>query len=678
MLVMKSLFVPAIWLMDRFRFSVKFGLIFVVVMVPLVVLGTMGVKIENERIAFLEGERLGLAYIVAARQPIEFMQQHRGIMAMVLAGDRSAVDRAQDIRARVDEALIGLEAVDARTGARLETEGRVARIRSAWEAIKSAGESLAPAESLERHTSLLAELGSLIRHVSDSSNITLDPDLDSYYLGDALVNRLLHLTETMDKARMVGSGVAAEGGFSPDSFVQLAILAAEIDDANRMLRNGMAAAFRANPVLRSSLQAVVQDGDRAVDDFATLIKEMLESNTIDVSGPQVFDAATRAIGQVYGVYDAIVPELDALFVSRLQAGTLVRNVTLGIMALVLCMVAYLFAGLFFSIRNSVGEIREMTRSVAAGDLTARVNLRTRDELHDVADDFNAMSQQFESLIREIVGASTQLASAAEEVAAVSRDSADNVDRQRQETDLVATAMNEMTATVQEVSSNAAGAAEAARKTDSEAKGGLQVVEEASRSIAALAGEIENAAQVIRRVSDDSEAIGTVLDVIKGIAEQTNLLALNAAIEAARAGEQGRGFAVVADEVRTLASRTQDSTKVIEEMIGRLQSGAQQAVQVMKASQEQAQAGVDQADKAARALKAITDAVATINDMNTQIASAAEEQSATTEEMNRNVVSIRDLAEQTASGSEQTTAASQELARLAADLQERTRKFKIAS
>ena len=676
---MKSLFAPAIWLMDRFRFSVKFGLIFIVALVPLVVLGAITVKIENERIAFLESERHGLAYIVAARQPIEFMQQHRGIMATVLAGDRSATDRAQGIRARVDEALSGLEAVDGRTGVRLETEDRVARIRSGWEAIKSAGESLAPAESLERHTALIAELGSLIRHVSDSSNITLDPDLDSYYLGDALVNRLLHLTETMGKARAVASGIAAEGSFSPDSFVQLSILAAEFNDANRMLRNGMAAAFRANSELRDSLRSVVQDGDRAVDDFATLInKEMLESNTINVSGPQVFDAATRAIGQVYGVYDAIVPELDALFVSRLQAETLIRNVTLGIMALVLFMVAYLFAGLFFSIRNSVGEIREMTRSVAAGDLTARVYLRTRDELHDVADDFNAMNEQFESLIREIVGASTQLASAAEEVAAVSRDSAGNVDRQRQETDLVATAMNEMTATVQEVSSNAAGAAEAARKTDSEAKGGLQVVEVASRSIAALAGEIENAAQVIRRVSDDSEAIGTVLDVIKGIAEQTNLLALNAAIEAARAGEQGRGFAVVADEVRTLASRTQDSTKEIEEMIERLQGGAQQAVQVMKTSQEQAQAGVDQADKAARALKAITDAVTTINDMNTQIASAAEEQSATTEEMNRNVVSIRDLAEQTASGSEQTTAASQELARLAADLQERTRQFKIAS
>ncbi len=230
--------------------------------------------------------------------------------------------------------------------------------------------------------------------------------------------------------------------------------------------------------------------------------------------------------------------------------------------------------------------------------------------------------------------------------------------------------------MQEVARNASSASQAAQEADGEAGNGKQVVSASIDAINALAGEVEKAAEVIDKLETDSENISKVLDVIKGIAEQTNLLALNAAIEAARAGEQGRGFAVVADEVRTLASRTQQSTEEIHEIIERLQADAESAVQVMNTGRGQAQSSVEQAAHAGESLERIAKAVTTISDMNAQIASAAEEQTAVAEEINRNIVGITQAGQESAQGAQQTATSSEELAKLAARLQGLVSQFRV--
>lgn len=323
-----------------------------------------------------------------------------------------------------------------------------------------------------------------------------------------------------------------------------------------------------------------------------------------------------------------------------------------------------------NLRNTIIEIEDHS------DLTRRIDIKSEDELGTTATAFNNMLEKFEALIQQVYSSSSQLATAAGQVSSVAQDSATNVEKQRMETDQVATAINEMTATVQEVAQNAQSASGAANSADNEAQSGKAIVNQTADTIAQLATEVENAANVIHSVEQDSESIGSVLDVIKGIAEQTNLLALNAAIEAARAGEQGRGFAVVADEVRTLASRTQESTTEIEAMIAKLQTGSKQAVEVMEQGREQANKGTEMAREAAGSLDAIARAVTSINEMNTHIAAAAEEQTTVSEEINMNVVNISQISEQTANGAEQTTAASTDLSRLANDLQHLVGQFKI--
>lgn len=311
-----------------------------------------------------------------------------------------------------------------------------------------------------------------------------------------------------------------------------------------------------------------------------------------------------------------------------------------------------------------------------GDLTQRLDESGNNEISRLAHAFNNFAEKVRGMVSQVYGSTTQLASAAEEMSLVMEETKRDTLQQQSETSQVVTAMNEMTATVQEVARHATEAATAASNADHASVDGKKVVLSTMNAIEALSSEVHSAANVISQLEKDSENIGTVLDVIKGIAEQTNLLALNAAIEAARAGEQGRGFAVVADEVRTLASRTQQSTQEIQTMIENLQVGAQSAVKVMDESRAKAEDSVSQAAKAGGSLEEITHSVSQINDMNTQIATAAEEQSAVAEEINRNIVNISEIVDRTADGANQTSIASEELASLAAQLQQLVNQFKV--
>ncbi|MCC5857891.1 MAG: methyl-accepting chemotaxis protein [Ectothiorhodospiraceae bacterium] len=668
---------PSAGLMNRLRFPVKFGLLFAVVMVPLLALGSLFIRDMNESIRFDAGERTGLEYVMAVRNAIEPLQQHRGIMAAVLGGNEAARGRAREIRADVEEAVGGLVETDARLGGVLDTGNRVGRIQREWNGLQADLARLDVAGSTERHTGLVAELLALARHVSDTSGITLDPYLDRFYLGDMVMGRLLSLTETMGQSRALAAAGAATGGLTPDQHTRLAVLAHNMQDLNDGLRSGMEAVLAENPALAGELEGRYRTNTAAVDALSTLLREeFLEADRVTIGAQEVFDQATTAIDDTFRLYDAAVPVMDSLLEASLSGATLARNTALAIAVLALVLVAYLFAGLYQSIYSVVERIGVATRSLADGDLSTRVEATTRDELRGVVDGFNHVATSFESLIHEITEVTNQLASASEELSTAARESAGIVEQQRHETEQVSSAMNEMAATVQEVAQSASGAAEATGTTGEQAKRGLEVVTRASECIAELAAEVENAARAIRQVSGETESISKVIDVINGIADQTNLLALNAAIEAARAGESGRGFSVVAEEVRDLASRTQQSTEEIKSIIERLQSSVAESVQVMERNREQAQNGVDQANQAAHSLKDIAESVTHVDQMTAQIATAAEQQSATAEEINRSVTRIGESAEGAASGSGQVTAASEELARMAASLQDQAARFSI--
>ena len=377
---------------------------------------------------------------------------------------------------------------------------------------------------------------------------------------------------------------------------------------------------------------------------------------------------------------AIVSLSDALYQIQLDRRDAESDNarTLQLVSTLLALLMGIIAAVVIT-RQITGPLRDtlaVVDRIASGDLSHDVQVTRRDELGVLQQGIARMGVTLRDLISAIRDGVTQIASAAEELSAVTEQTSAGVNSQKVETDQVATAMHEMTATVQEVARNAEQASQAAAAADGEAREGDKVVAEAIDQIERLASEVVRSTEAMGVLQQESDKIGSVMDVIKAVAEQTNLLALNAAIEAARAGEAGRGFAVVADEVRGLAQRTQKSTEEIESLVAGLQNGTQQVAMVMNNSRVLTDSSVALTRKAGDSLENITRTVSNIQSMNQQIAAAAEQQSAVAEEISRSIINVRDVSEQTAAASDETAASSVELARLGNQLQAMVSHFRV--
>jgi len=352
------------------------------------------------------------------------------------------------------------------------------------------------------------------------------------------------------------------------------------------------------------------------------------------------------------------------------------NMVVGLLVIATAL-TLLFAWLLTrSITAPISQALDAAEEIAEGNLTRPIKVEGHDEAGRLLAAMAKMQDKLRDTLQRISGSATQLASAAEELNAVTDESARGLTQQNNEIEQAATAVNEMTSAVEEVARNAVSTSEASRNATTSAGDGRDLVQETVSAIERMSGDVQATATLIGDLANESRDIGKVLDVIRGLADQTNLLALNAAIEAARAGEAGRGFAVVADEVRALAHRTQQSTSEIERMIGSIQAGTEHAVDSMRNSTERAESTLNIAKGAGMSLDTINTAIVEINERNLVIASAAEEQAQVAREVDRNLVNIRDLSVQSATGASQTSAASSELSRLAVDLNGMVGRFRL--
>jgi methyl-accepting chemotaxis protein len=436
--------------------------------------------------------------------------------------------------------------------------------------------------------------------------------------------------------------------------------------------------------LSTEIEALFERADRQIEKAVNVLRPLGEEMQFNEDGESLIADYN---GDLYEYIDPVSTRITRLIDLQLQVAQRERADAQAIydsaklvfiaIAVVVAVLMVLF-GLWVA-RTISGPLSELRRAIEtterSRDLSVRVAISSNDEIGQVARAYQSMMDRFRAIISDVRMTSSHLRQSAHELATTTEETRDGVAVQTRETDQVATAITEMTHAIEEVSRHAHQAADAANNANRETEQGNRVIDEALSSIHSLADRLNAAGDVIRRVETDSSSIGSVLDVIRGIAEQTNLLALNAAIEAARAGEQGRGFAVVADEVRSLAQRTQQSTQEIHGMIERLQAGAREAVRSMADGSAEMEKTMAQAARAGESLAVIREAVALINDMNTQIASATEEQMAVSQEIARNVVNISDVAKRSEHSVQSVERASREVSSAAGRLADLVNEFR---
>jgi len=536
--------------------------------------------------------------------------------------------------------------------------------------------------SIEQKKLLTEKIDTLEEKADDTVMLLLD--LADHELADTKLQRAISLSEQLENQfNSIVSSSFEYRDIIDDSTAQLieSELSRSLNEAEASVENIIA------ELNVHDIEDVAQEVLSAFNDIQSLLSQQ---DGIMAHKAKQLDANKKATAmlaeeeksakQVNRVLDK---QIELANQTTIKASQLVEDsVSSGstqttIIMLISIVVALIIARItLVGITRPLARVNEMLNIVASGDLSMKLDESGKDEFALLSRNCNLLIDSLRNLIESIVNRSAQLAAAAEQTSAVTAQSTTAIEEQRNQVEQAASATTEMSSTSQSVLSSANEALSEIKHADDEAERVKEISAVGRETIEQLADEVESAAQVINQLQQDSASIGGILDVIRGIAEQTNLLALNAAIEAARAGEQGRGFAVVADEVRTLASRTQESTSEIQTMIEALQTGAGKAVTVMDAGKAKATECVSQSEKADQALETITHAVHEAFDRSSQIATAAEEQSVVAHEISENLESIVTIAEQTTAGSQQTAASSSEVARLAEELQQSVQEFKL--
>ena len=673
-----NIFAPAVYLSSRLRFPAKFGLLAIIVLIPLALLSFRIVHQLDASIDGIRSEQLGQRYLMDVTPVLRLSMMQRALTNRLLSGDPAAQADFSANQAKLQEAFSTLESTDRQHNAMLETGDRVQRLReSAQRLMDQVKPGANQAKAFDDWNDQLGQTLSFIYFVSATSGMVLDEDFASLFLIDQSTLRLPRQINVVGQLRGLSSGLRNGQPLNEATRSGLqSMLKQELQIRTELLQS-ISLLRRREPVMADQIQLPVTDALANLDRLRSDLEAIVSSKSDTLSGTEGIPAKGNAVvADLYKAQDMLQASLSELLEKRIEDKSSESMFIVAALLFMGLLLIYAFFGIYSSMRRAIDDVLSATRLIAQGDLRARANVQGKDEMADVGNGLNHMVQAFSTSLTEVELSSQSLSEAAGRLGLSINRAKQSMNSQQGETEQVATAINEMTASVADVAQNTEGAARAAEQASQASSTGMAVMHDTRATVEELANEVEISALKVSALAVHSQEIGGVIEVIRNIADQTNLLALNAAIEAARAGEQGRGFAVVADEVRTLASRTQKSTEEIQRIIQQLQLATTAAVEQMKAGKTRAQDCILSAEQASASLDAINDGVDLIVGMNTQIASAAVQQHAVSEDINRNVTEIRNGSIVLMEGIEENAATADELSQLSAQLRAVVSRFTV--
>ncbi|QOY72489.1 methyl-accepting chemotaxis protein [Pseudomonas sp. OST1909] len=676
---MMSLLYPAVALMNRLSFGMKFSLISVLFLLPMLATNYYLVRdswreFQGTRVELQSLDLLGSS--LALRRELETLNNQVQIN-VILGQSGKAADLEAQITALeqgVLERLQGLHAMATQPEQVEVFENKRDELIAAFKAQQQETSLLNKAALIGK---LLNQAQMLSQIIASQAGLSRDVQSDLRQLSDLVTAVTPQVTQLLGEGRAMGAYSLGQGFINSSSSTRFDELLQQVEKLQGEYGLKLQDALGASNAAHAALDSLAQASQASLKQGSELFEEqVVMAETLDTPWQGFYDGVSQLMAKTYQLDDATLAFIGQQLEQRLAQNRLHMVLLVAALLAVFALIFYLYAGFFVSTRTTLRSLGAMMDKVAAGDMTVTFVAHSRDELGDLGQVFNGTVAKIHDLIERVGHTVSQVELQASQVQTISAQSNQAVSGQRSQIEQVATAMNQMSATAQEVARSAAAAVNSAQSVNDETVSGRALVQSQQSGIARLALEIDESVRVINQLAADSQSISSVLEVIKSIAEQTNLLALNAAIEAARAGEQGRGFAVVADEVRTLARRTQHSTGEIEQMISRLHSGVGAAVKAMGSSHEMASGTVGRSEKVQHALENILGAVGMIVDQNQQIAAAVEQQTAVAHDIDQNIVQINRAGEHAAQGAQQTEAASRQLSAQVIELKQLIGAFRV--
>ncbi|MBU3057278.1 methyl-accepting chemotaxis protein [Pseudomonas indica] len=676
---MKTALYPAIALMNRLSFGMKFSLISVLFFLPMSITNFYLVRDSYRDFVATRAELESLDLLRASlelRRNLETLNDLALINSVIGQSGQAA-----DVEARVNRLENDLTQALQNLSPVVSDAEQVAEFNAKRDELLAALKGAQAETSLQSKAALVEKLlGNaqvFIKFIASQAGLSQDAQRDVRQLAELVTTVTPEVTAALATGRAIGAYSLGQGFLNSAASTKLDELLLELEKLHAEYGLKLTDVLDDSPAARTALDGLASASRETLKEGGLLFEDkVIVADTLDMPWPQFYEQVTGLIDKTYQLNDAALVFLDHELEQRLGQNRVQMILLVTALVLVFLLIGYLYGGFYVSTRSTLKNLGQVLDKVAAGDMTVSFQARSRDELGELGQVFNGTVAKIHDLIERVGQTVAEVERQADRVEVVSGESNQAVSGQLGQIEQVATAMNQMSATAQEVARSAAAAVGSAQSVNQETVSGRALVESQVGSIQRLAGEIDQSVLVINQLASDSSAISQVLDVIKGIAEQTNLLALNAAIEAARAGEQGRGFAVVADEVRNLAKRTQQSTEEIEQMISRLQGGVGAAVKTMNTSHQMAEGTVSQSSQVQQALENILGAVGMIVDQNQQIAAAAEQQTAVAHDIDQNIVEISRAGERTAEGASQTEQASRQMSELVAQLKQLIGAFRV--